>query len=706
MNFIRIDAKELIYVEHGSFSYSELIERLAVDELSVFYVCQRKSHRLIGVLDKDSVVRKDPPSLDKNYIVRFSHVPTSSEIQNILIKKSLRKLVVLVNDEVLCEYRNLEYGFFARQIYRNYASLRYISYLKKEVTQLLLSLVGKEVAVLSDRDITDFLGEEISDIRFVWHRNISEFSEGYDGLILNFKYSRDFYHLFNEIKENQLLDLYYIVEKVLFDKLFKYCAEKNIGYYFVLTPSAERINCLSITEERRIKQNVALEALLEDDKLVEKIAQDVSDADYLKTRKLNTSFVIYNGFSQMESDVNMTHLHIEKGIRKTLPDITNFEHAVHVYGFCTASGFMVSDEHTIESYMQQLFLDEGEKVKVFNHGTNNGQFLLNDVINALNTPVSSGDNFIFMYENDPVLQDMDIHIYDTCKEINLYKGHTEIFFYDCPQHCNKYANSLIARYLRNIVGQISKVAASQRTTYFDDIGIDISQFQRYDIAVPNLCSFFIRYEWLTTKLSQYSKIGAVVIHAAPFTKGHRHLIDEALKKMDALVVFVLGDFYHSFTVLDRIEIVRMNLEGISNVFIVPLETFATSPTYFPAYANRSNLSYDVALKLMTYCEGDIVDNCIFKFFGIRYRYIGSECEGSFMERYNNLITIEAQKYGITVKMIERAKDDSGNIISASTVRKKLEKNDWVGLESILSKKTIDYLVSNDIKCCKVVTCKN
>lgn len=252
----------------------------------------------------------------------------------------------------------------------------------------------------------------------------------------------------------------------------------------------------------------------------------------------------------------------------------------------------------------------------------------------------------------------------------------------------------MAEYLFSLRNEERVVYGAKEKTYFELKGIDIFQFEDYDVVNPNLLSFYLRYSALKRTLNRYEKIGGMLIHAAPFTKGHKYLIDTALLEMDAVVVFVMADYFHSLSVLDRVEIVRENMNAYSNVYVVPIEPFAILSSYFPAYMYRDNKMFE-SNKTLKF-TGEMVDKYTFSYFGIKYRFLGEEESGSFTDKYNDLVSEEAPKHGITVSIIKRKLDDHGAVISAGTARRAIVDKDVNTMKRILPDETINYIIKNDV----------
>ena len=77
--------------------------------------------------------------------------------------------------------------------------------------------------------------------------------------------------------------------------------------------------------------------------------------------------------------------------------------------------------------------------------------------------------------------------------------------------------------------------------------------------------------------------GAVVCHANPFTRGHRHLVEYAAARCPHLYVFVLSEETGDFPAADRLELVRRGTADLPNVDVVPGGDYIISRATFPAY---------------------------------------------------------------------------------------------------------------------------
>ncbi len=181
--------------------------------------------------------------------------------------------------------------------------------------------------------------------------------------------------------------------------------------------------------------------------------------------------------------------------------------------------------------------------------------------------------------------------------------------------------------------------------------------------------------------------GAVVINANPFTKGHLHLIEEASKLHEQIIVFVVSEDRSFFPFEDRFEIIKNSFRHRPDIHVLPskdyLVSFATFPKYF--------LKQEQSIKK----EHALIDVLTFKqhymrIFNINARYVGEEPYSPMTDVYNQTMK---EYLGSALKIVERKTIDTVPI-SASTVRKLLKKNGLDTVRKYVPEATYDYLISD------------
>ncbi|MDK9780717.1 [citrate (pro-3S)-lyase] ligase [Vibrio sp. B172a] len=197
---------------------------------------------------------------------------------------------------------------------------------------------------------------------------------------------------------------------------------------------------------------------------------------------------------------------------------------------------------------------------------------------------------------------------------------------------------------------------------------------------------------LRKKKKDGDKIGSIVMNANPFTLGHQYLIETAASQCDWLHLFVVSEEGKGFSYHDRLNMIESGTKHIPNLTIHHGSKYIISKATFPTYFIKEK-------RLIDYCHTAIDLNLyrqhIAPALGITHRFVGTEPDCVVTHYYNQqmkhrLTTKELNGAPISVIEIER-KCASGTTISASTVRKLLQKGQLDQLVHFLPSTSIDYL---------------
>lgn len=182
------------------------------------------------------------------------------------------------------------------------------------------------------------------------------------------------------------------------------------------------------------------------------------------------------------------------------------------------------------------------------------------------------------------------------------------------------------------------------------------------------------------------EVGAIVMNANPFTKGHRYLVERAAEECDRVFVLVLSEDLSEISAQDRLNMVRIGCEDLENVSVLPsgpyLISRATFPTYFLKERDREDAwcELDVAIFLKYYAPR----------LGITVRYVGTESRSELTAKYNGILERRLPDGGVRFKELAR-KECCGEPISASSVRELIHKGDTESIGALLPTTTINYL---------------
>lgn len=249
------------------------------------------------------------------------------------------------------------------------------------------------------------------------------------------------------------------------------------------------------------------------------------------------------------------------------------------------------------------------------------------------------------------------------------------WFTDMMPHANHHALKIWGKEIyRNIEGCLENAKS-------DSVGKEFVPRKSY-IQHYYLDTYFSDYDF-----SKLSRIGSIVMNCNPFTKGHRYLIEQARKQVDALIIFVVEEDKSYFDFTDRFAMVCEGVKDMEGVIVVPSGDFILSASTFPEYFIKiedkdilKNVEYDVSL----------FGECIAQPLGINYRFVGEELSDPVTEKYNRAMERILPNYGVEVVEIPRITCGQG-VISASLVRRHIEAGEFSQLKDLLPETTLQYL---------------
>ncbi len=357
-----------------------------------------------------------------------------------------------------------------------------------------------------------------------------------------------------------------------------------------------------------------------------------------------------NGVNRLK-DVNSEYLNVINGERRTCSQPEQFDRTIYFYGPCIIMGTLVEDQYTIESFLQRLLIEQGYNCRVVNLGCWSGPI---DCGRIMETKYREGD-IVIVYSYDKVFKNIaDINIADVAEMNDIpIEWSTDRLI-----HCNHKANRVYADYI------FGKIEEKIKIPVRDDASSVIADRKKY-VKHIYIDKYFSEFN-----PEKYKNIGAIVMNCNPFTLGHRYLIEEAYKKVDFLIIFVVEEDKSVFSFEERFEMVVEGTKDLKQIMVVPSGNFILSQTTFPEYFIKvadediiRNVDYDITL----------FSDCICSWLNVRYRFVGNEPNDLVTRTYNDAMKRILPANGIEVVEISRiGKNDE--YISASLVRKYFENN--------------------------------
>jgi [citrate (pro-3S)-lyase] ligase len=183
--------------------------------------------------------------------------------------------------------------------------------------------------------------------------------------------------------------------------------------------------------------------------------------------------------------------------------------------------------------------------------------------------------------------------------------------------------------------------------------------------------------------------GAVMVNCNPFTLGHRHLVEEAARRVDTLYVFVVREDRSAFPFDVRLRLVRDGTSDLANVRVLDTSHYAVSAATFPAYflkraADAAPIQMELDLVLFA--------QRIAPSFHVARRFVGSEPYCATTRAYNDAMRRVLPAFGIEPVEIARTAA-RGEPISASRVRAAIREGRLADLEGLVPEATAAFLRS-------------
>lgn len=224
------------------------------------------------------------------------------------------------------------------------------------------------------------------------------------------------------------------------------------------------------------------------------------------------------------------------------------------------------------------------------------------------------------------------------------------------------------------------------------------------------------YRKYLASLARPGRNGAIVMNANPFTKGHRYLVEQAASQVDNLYVIVVKEDRSRFPYAERKAMIEAGCAGLDNVVVCEGSDYAISAATFPTYFLKK---LDDATDTQIALDLDLFVNHIAKPLGVTVRFAGSEPEDALTRRYNELmaeilpgtsVAVVRQAHqpdselvkGSALRQARRPIDfieiprleQNGNPISATSLRRALDKGNLKEAMEYIPESSIPYLVAD------------
>lgn len=375
-------------------------------------------------------------------------------------------------------------------------------------------------------------------------------------------------------------------------------------------------------------------------------------------------------------DVSGKYQNIQAGERLTVGQPEQYDRTIYFFGPCIIYGHYCEDKHTIPSFVQAKCNEKGLHIKVVNLGAK-GHFALEAVGRMYQTPMKEGDIAVVYFNNQKVGDIDNLNLEDTLEQ----KQVPAEYMFNTSFHVNHKVHQIYA----------DAIYDKLRPLLEDKLHLDSNTIMvNQDECFP-FTDGYLKYYFWNFDAKSHGVVGSIVMNCNPFTDGHYYLIEEALRNIDFLIIFVVEENRSVFSFAERFSSVCAGVAKFHNVMVVPSGTYILSEINFPEYFVKKD-DEDIALNI----ENDltIFAEQIAPMLNITYRFVGEEPEDVVTNRYNMMMKRILPSYGIQVIEIPRKKKEE-RVISASAVRKCLEGNDFTGLEKLIPETTKSIMFFNN-----------
>lgn len=199
------------------------------------------------------------------------------------------------------------------------------------------------------------------------------------------------------------------------------------------------------------------------------------------------------------------------------------------------------------------------------------------------------------------------------------------------------------------------------------------------------------YKSYLSSLPLKGKVGCIVMHANPLTKGHIHLINRSRTKCDTLVIIPVAESGSSeFSYTERRQMLLDATAGMDGVIVAEGSHYAVSRSSFPSYFIKEiSERTDAHIRL----DLDIFTRHIAPSLGASVRFVGQEPCDPLTARYNELMHLTLPLHGVEVDEIPRL-ESSNHAVSASRLRLLLTQRHAGDALQLASDAAVPYILSH------------
>ena len=179
--------------------------------------------------------------------------------------------------------------------------------------------------------------------------------------------------------------------------------------------------------------------------------------------------------------------------------------------------------------------------------------------------------------------------------------------------------------------------------------------------------------------------GVVLMHANPFTLGHRYLLEQALHQVDRLFVISVQEDLSFFPYAERMEMISRGVPD--DVVVLNGSPYQISAATFPTYFLKD---LSAAAETQMQLDLDIFARHIAPALDASVRFVGSEPEDPLTARYNVLMKERLRE----VEVVEISRlEVAGSLLSASRVRAELQNGELTAASALCPETDLPFFLA-------------
>lgn len=368
---------------------------------------------------------------------------------------------------------------------------------------------------------------------------------------------------------------------------------------------------------------------------------------------------------------------------------------VYLIGPCIVGGICVDAEDSFRTYVSKEIQNYAGNYQVECIGINARDVIsFENAVKALT--LYEGDIVILIGYNEILTCNMKAKLRDMSSAAgikiedendidvtDILKRRTDDWFWDCPIHTNQRGNAEIAK---AVVEEYLAWHFGKQT--ISDKAPRILQAGKCNLPETGEREILQYIESVKAEQADLNRrTGAIVMNCNPMTNGHRYLIEEALRQVDFLYLFLVEEDKSEFSFAERLRMVQAVTKTYKNMKVIPSGRFVLSWETMPLYfekAKKQEETLDASWDLKLF--GDKIAPGL----GINVRFAGEEPKDHITRQYNETMKKLLPLYG--VQFVEIPRLEAGReVISASAVRRYLQEGKMDMVRQLVPKEVYGIL---------------